>query len=349
MFPCAVSQSAAFCVASGPASPPRLERIDLETGDRKVLFDPNLTLRSVYRPTVRYLRWAIAPGQDAAGVLMLGAINTPHPLPLYMNYYLCEGFLRGGEGDEWPIPELLDAGFAVVCINSVPSSGSQDAVQDDRTALSAVRALLDRLSAEGIVDRTKVAMGGLSHGSEIAMWIAGHSRLLAALSISSAQFEPASFWMNAVPGSDIPGAIRRVWGLGAPGETPARWRLVSPALTAERIHSPVLFQLPEQEARKIPELYARLARVGTPVELYAFPDEAHIKVQPRHRLAVYERNLDWFRYWLQDFSDPDPSKADQYRRWDLLRQRRKVDGAGLHVPSQQRASSRVVLGLKAGR
>jgi dipeptidyl aminopeptidase/acylaminoacyl peptidase len=164
-------------------------------------------------------------------------------------------------------------------------------------------------------------MGGLSHGSEIALWIASHSDLLAALSISSAQLEPANYWTNSVLGSDIPGTMRRVWRLGTPDETPRQWRLVSPALQATKIRSPILFQLPEQEARKIPELYARLARNGTPTELYAFPDEDHIKVQPRHRLAVYERNLDWFRYWLQDYRDPDPLKAIQYRRWDQLRQR----------------------------
>lgn len=321
MFPCAVSAAAAFCVAAGPASPPKFERIDLETGERKVLFDPNTEMRSVYHPAVRYLRWSFAPGRDAAGVLLQGSPTSSWHVPLYLNYYLCEGFLRGGEGDEWPIPKLLDAGFAVACINSVPSFGPQDAIADDRTAQDAVSALIAKLSAEGIVDPSKVAMGGLSHGSEIAMWIASHSRLLAALSISSGQFEPGNYWTGAIPGSDQPDILRKVWGLGAPDETPDRWRLVSPALSAERIESPVLFQLPEQEARRIPELYARLARRGTPTELYAYPDEAHIKVQPRHRLAVYERNLDWFRYWLQDYRDPDPAKAQQYERWAQLRTR----------------------------
>ena len=82
--------------------------------------------------------------------------------------------------------------------------------------------------------------------------------------------------------------------------------------------------MPEKEARRVPELYARLAAQGTPTELYAFPDEAHIKVQPRHRMAAYERNLDWFRFWLQDYRDPDAKKADQYGRWDILRSRWKA-------------------------
>lgn len=69
------------------------------------------------------------------------------------------------------------------------------------------------------------------------------------------------------------------------------------------------------------ELLGRLGNTATPVEMYVFPDEAHVKVQPRHRLAVYRRNLEWFRYWLQGYVDSDPAKVEQYRRWDDLRRR----------------------------
>src|SRR5690606_27220470 len=39
--PCAMTGEAAVCVAAGAVSPPRLERIDLVSGERRVLFDPN--------------------------------------------------------------------------------------------------------------------------------------------------------------------------------------------------------------------------------------------------------------------------------------------------------------------
>ncbi|HEY0630351.1 MAG TPA: Atxe2 family lasso peptide isopeptidase [Sphingomicrobium sp.] len=334
MYPCAVSAAAALCVAAGPASPPRVERIDLDSGRRQLLFDPNADLRLAYRPTIRNIRWEIGGGRDAAGVLMLPARPADKPAPLYVNYYSCEGFLRGGEGDEWPIPALLDAGFVIACINAVPSTGPQDALEEYRTGLAAVRALVGKLSGDGIVDRSKVAMGGLSFGSEVAFWVASHSDLLAVLSVSSPQPEPANYWLNAMPGSDIPGTTRRVWGYGAPEETPERWLVVSPALNAGKVRIPVLFQMPEMEARRVPELYARLARLGTPTELHAFPDEMHLKVQPRHRLAVYERNLDWFRYWLEDHRNPDPDKAGQYRRWDQLKQRWQIQRSSASNPSK---------------
>ncbi|HVH87876.1 MAG TPA: prolyl oligopeptidase family serine peptidase, partial [Terriglobales bacterium] len=320
-YPCAVSASAAVCVAAGPASPPSLESIDLTSGKRKVLFDPNSQLRSAYHPRIRFLRWNIGDGLEAGGVLILPSQSPHAPVPLYINYYTCDGFLRGGTGDEWPIPQLLEAGYAVACVNSVALPGPQEGVRNYEVALKVVRTLVDKLSNDGIIDRSKIAMGGLSFGSEVALWVAAHSHLLAVLSISSGQLEPSDYWLGTMPGSDIPATRRRVWGLGSPEETPARWQIVSPALNADKIRIPVLLQLPEQESRNIAELYSRLYQEGTPTELYAFPDEAHIKIQPRHRLAAYERNLDWFRYWIEDARDSNPAKADQYRRWDKLRNR----------------------------
>ena len=97
----------------------------------------------------------------------------------------------------------------------------------------------------------------------------------------------------------------------------AAWRSLSTALNIDHIHAPVLMQLPEHEARQAVELQSRLAsaRMG---EMHIFPLAPHIKVEPRQKLAAYQRNLDWFRYWLTGQIDPDPAKADQYQRWSKL-------------------------------
>jgi hypothetical protein len=31
------------------------------------------------------------------------------------------------------------------------------------------------------------------------------------------------------------------------------------------------------------------------------------------------RNLDWFRFWLQSYEDPGDAKEEQYSRWHALR------------------------------
>lgn len=320
-IPCAVSDADAICVASGAASPPQVERISLSTGERTTLFDPNSQLRSAYRPKVSYLEWDIGGGKRAGGVVMQAENASKGPAPLYLNYYSCDGFLRGGEGDEWPMPQLLAAGYVVACVNSVAWTGPQIALNNYKDALAAVQSVIGNLNRQGIVDPSKVAMGGLSFGSEAAFYVAIHSHLLTALSVTSPQFEPASYWVDALADSDLQPTIRRVWKLGPPDETPREWKAYSAALNTDRIRIPVLFQMPEQESRRTTELVAKLHAEGTPTELYAFPDEMHLKVEPRHKMAVYQRNLDWFRYWLEDYRDPDPTKADQYQRWNQLRAR----------------------------
>jgi dipeptidyl aminopeptidase/acylaminoacyl peptidase len=129
--------------------------------------------------------------------------------------------------------------------------------------------------------------------------------------------------MNAVRGRDFANVLRQSFDLGSPEETPERWRLLAPALNVDKIAAPLLIQLPEQEVRHAMELYGRLSNSSTPVEMHAFPEEGHIKTQPRHRHASHRRYLDWFRYWLQGHVDPDAAKADQYRRWSLLRKRQR--------------------------
>ena len=66
-----------------------------------------------------------------------------------------------------------------------------------------------------------------------------------------------------------------------------------------------------------------MANSPTPVEMYAYPNETHIKWEPRHKLAVYQRNLDWFRFWLKNEEGSDPARAPEYARWRAMRDAKK--------------------------
>jgi dipeptidyl aminopeptidase/acylaminoacyl peptidase len=318
--PCAVTRATAVCVAAAATSPPRLVAIDLDTGRSITLFDPNAALRARAMPLVEQLRWPLADGRTASATLLLPA-RSPRRAPLYVNYYSCPGFLRAGEGEDYPFAPLVEAGFVVACMNMVRFQDASNGVGRYRDALEAVRGLVERLERRGLIDPQKVGMGGFSAGSEATTWVLMNSDLLSAAGVASSQYTPSAYWFNAMRGSSIPADLRRVHDLGAPDETPERWRLISPALNVDRIRAPLLMQLPEEEARHQMEYYSRLSNTATPVELHAYPGAAHIKMAPRQRFAVGLRNVDWFRYWLQDHVDPDPSKAAQYRRWDRLRAR----------------------------
>jgi dipeptidyl aminopeptidase/acylaminoacyl peptidase len=319
-YPCAVGERTVACVRASAAEPPRLETIDLATGRVRVLDTPNAGLGLTDGVREEDLQWRDGSGRSFSGHIFWPANPTGKRVPLFVTYYVCPGFLRGGTGDEFPLIPLAAHGIAALCIQRTAAApGGSDNVDQYVQALSGVEAIVDRLDALGLIDRQRIGMGGLSFGGEVTAWALMNSPLLAAASISSTLFEPTYWWFNGVAGRDIHDGVRSMWQLGAPDETPERWKQLSPAFNVDRIRAPLLMQMPEQEFRMNMELYARLTEAGRAADLYAFPQEPHVKIQPRHKLAVYQRNLDWFRYWLTGAIDPDPLKAGQYRHWQAFR------------------------------
>jgi dipeptidyl aminopeptidase/acylaminoacyl peptidase len=319
--PCGVGVRFAVCVAAAANIPPRLERVDLETGARHVLYDPNPALHDDGAPPVTLLTWRDDKGHAFTGQYF-APVHDPaaHPAPLFITYYSCPGYLRGGAGDEWPLASLAAAGIAALCINH-PFGWPFEATERYDIGLAAVRSVVDLLARRHLIDRTRVGMGGLSFGSEVTMWTVMHSNLLAAASVASPFASRTYYWLIALQGETQLDMVQKLWGLGAPSETPGRWKQLSPSFNLDQIKTPLLMQLPEQEYLVALDYFAPLTRSSTPVEMFAYPNEPHVKFLPRHKLAAYERNLDWFRFWLQGVVDPDPQKAEQYERWRAERRR----------------------------
>lgn len=318
--PCAASHAALVCVSASANEPPRLERVDLETGARRVLYAPNAALAQAIarRPPARLLRWTDAKGQTFTGQFYPADRSLDGKPPLFVNYYRCAGFVRGGVGDEWPFASLAAEGISALCINAAPFS--LDPVSRFNTGLSAVESAVDLLASMGEIDRNRVGMGGLSFGTEITMWTAMHSELLTSASVSSVLVSPLYYLLGSLRGEVFANGLQQYWGLGAPDETSEAWRTLSPVHHLDKLTIPLLMQVPEQEYLQSLDYAIPLMRRGT-ADLYVFPHEPHQKFQPRHKLAVYTRNMDWFRFWLQDVEDADPAKVDQYIAWRAMRDR----------------------------
>jgi dipeptidyl aminopeptidase/acylaminoacyl peptidase len=314
--PCAVSRDSVVCVTAEADKPPTLEAVDLSTGERYALFEPNLLLASDMKAVApaRLLQWNDAHGAEYTGWLFPPR-GRESPAPLFVTLYTCDGFLRGGLGDEWPLVSMAQAGITAICINGNPVPFVMEEYYGQ--AIHAIESVAELLAREGLVDPTKIGMGGLSHGSEMTMWTVSHSDLLSAASVASPSITPNWYLFNSLRDTfrDI---VEAHWGLGNPRDSLDRWREVSPAFKLDRIAAPVLFQMSEQEWLVALE-YALPLVQRRQAEVYVFPNEPHIKFQPRHKLAVYERNLDWFRFWLLGEQDPDSGKQQQYTRWHAMR------------------------------
>ncbi|WP_240922496.1 Atxe2 family lasso peptide isopeptidase [Oleiagrimonas sp. C23AA] len=315
---CGVSRTALACVTATAARPPRLERIDLRTGQRTVMFDPNRVLAGDLADIhARVLRWTDAKGRTLTGQFYPAHRAGKRPPPLFVTYYRCMGFARGGPGDEWPLASMAEQGVSTLCINA--PSFSPNARQRYELGQAAVESAVRQLASEGQIDTNRVGMGGLSFGSEVTMWALIHSHAIAAASMASPTTSKLYYLLGRNIGKPFLSLLRSNWQLGSPGQTPRQWRQIAPTLNLDKIHAPILMQFPEQEYM-FSLGYAIPLMLSHRADLYVFPNEPHNKFQPRHKLAVYERNLDWFRFWLQGYEDPAPSKRTQYKRWQAMRE-----------------------------
>ena len=176
------------------------------------------------------------------------------------------------------------------------------------------------LAQQGIIDLSRVGIAGFSHGEEIAGYAVSHSDVFR-VADGAAHYDPCFYFL----GSDDWHDVFQQWGLGGrpQGKPMQNWRKIAMSINAEKIATPILQNASDTEYLIYLPVYRSLTDLGKPIELYIYPNELHVRNQPKHRLEIYERNLDWFRFWLKDEQDPDTRKAEQYRRWNQLRDETK--------------------------
>lgn len=324
-----------LCVRESSTRPGHLVLLDMRDGSASEVLDLNPEFALLRLGSASRLRWRSAQGTEVFGDLVLPPDHRPgQQHPLVVVQYTSRGFLRGGSGDEYPVQAFAARGFAVLNFErprdyatdfdaSNAAEFQRINVQDwadRRHVLSALEAGVQEAITLGVVDRERIGITGLSDGASTVQFALLNSQLFRVASVSSCCADPNT--MMIIGGPAYAAHLRDV---GYPLYTTRAvdfWEPISFAVNADRVTAPILMQLADDEYEMALEAYWSLRERGQPVEMYVFPDEHHVKWQPAHRLAIYERNLDWFDFWLQGYVDPDPRKAEQYRRWEEMRERR---------------------------
>jgi hypothetical protein len=107
---------------------------------------------------------------------------------------------------------------------------------------------------------------------------------------------------------------------GAPvGEGLLAWLHNAPLFKTDRIKTPLLETAFGDTGLFIMwEPFAALRHQHKPVDLLLLDTHEHVLSNPSAEMASQSANVDWLRYWLQGYEDPDPAKVVQYRRWERL-------------------------------
>jgi len=330
---CHLVRRALLCARESAARPRVLAQVDPDTGRVSTIFDPNPEFARLRTGKVERLSWTDRTGVATYGDLVLPPSHKPgehHPLIIVQ--YQSQGFLRGGTGDEYPIFPLAERGYAVLSFQMPTMLPAVEAATDTNSAqrenvkdwagrrriFTALEAGIDTAIAQGAIDADRIGISGMSDGSSTVQFALVNSNRFKAAAISSCCDDPgAPFTVGPSYG-----ASAAAWGYPLPGDDGRGfWSAQSFAVNARRLRVPLLMQLPDGEFRMAAEGFAALQSHGAPVEMYVFPDEHHTKTHPEHRLAIYERGMDWFDFWLRGVESRDPERQGELERWRRLRAR----------------------------
>lgn len=343
LFGCQLVDKRLLCGREDATRPRSLVFINPDNGGETLLFDPNPEYASLEQPQVERLTWTNDLGLKSWGNLVLPPGHQPGQRhPLIVTQYRARGFQRGGVGEEYPIPAFAARGFAVLNIERPPDYAAsvvkgnwkdwQEARRyniqnwaDRRSTLSSLLAGIEAAKHRNVIIDDKIAITGLSDAATTAVFALINQNIFAAASIGTCCEDPHLSLLLTGP---VWYQQHREAGYPALGTDDKKfWGPVSLSHHAANMHTPLLMQLSDDEYLWSLEAWTALKEAGQPVELRIFPNERHYKWQPAHRLAIFERNLDWFDYWLFGRTNDDPAKRAQWHAWkELSTNPRKLGG-----------------------
>ena len=267
--------------------------------------------------------------------------------PVFVEPYTAAGF-SGSLGNEHLLHVYAANGFVVLNLefpSPVDDSGrfgeelnalyfSPDLNFPDLSMLteSTMRGM-DAAIERGFIDERRIGIGGVSTGTTVPLYMMLTHDRIAAIVISGPGWNEYEYYWGSRKEREALTAVYgamgyREWRPRPVGEGQHFWNRINIAENIETVEAPILMHLADREAVEVVRLIRHLADAGKPYEAFVFPEETHLKWQPAHLQAIWIRNLDWFRFWLQGHEDPDPSKRQQYSSWRKLREQQEASRAG---------------------
>jgi hypothetical protein len=313
-------------VVEGLNEPPRL--VARGNGREIVLRGPEERFRSVEIAPIREITWTEAHGRRETGGLTLpiGHGDGPFPLVILSTDFFQGRFLPDGAYPQFGAQLFAEAGIAVLQFSTIEPPNGRDTLAEGPALVDRVDSAVSTLVAQGLVDPAHVGIFGFSRGGFTARYVSvfpGRIRPAAAL----ADDAYAASYVNLLGSMETGDANYIAWAAGPVGGRPfwqdkENWLAHSPNFNLERLRTPFLIvergiapatYIGHQETR------AAARSIHAPFEHVTFPTATHQPHRPREREAFIRLSLDWFRFWLQDYEDPSPEKAEMYQRWRTMR------------------------------
>jgi len=317
-------------------SPPRLTATDPRTGRKNALLDLNPQFARLTFGRVDVFRWKTKDGHAVAGTLYYPpnySAAEKYPLVVQTHGYSREHFwIDGPYSTGFAAQPLANEGFVVLQMDmgdpDIKDSYKEvedtlSSSQEGPRAVDAYEAAIDELDRRGLIDRRRVGLTGFSRTAYHVLYALTHSsyNFGAAIVADGANFGYVNcVFFSGVGERDDLIPCEKMNGGGPPyGDSLAGWAKAAPTFNLDKVVAPVLLQASTSPLVEW-EIYAALKWLKKPVELLNFyPAGEHELVRPWQRITSQQTAVDWYCFWLKDKEDPDPAKAEQYKRWRGLR------------------------------
>jgi dipeptidyl aminopeptidase/acylaminoacyl peptidase len=325
-----------LCFRDRSSEPRHIVLLGLGGRPEKTLFRTNPEFAKLTLGRAERKEWRSALGVPFYADLVYPAgYKAGRRYPMVVVQYRTRGFLRGGVGDEMPIQAFANRGYFVLVFDigdeaamvGPRSSETEQQVSLNRDhmglkhVLSGLETITGSLIDNGLVDRERIGIHGLSAGATTVQFAAINSTLFSAGSLSGCCWEADQ---DAYLGQTIAEAYHTQGWPRLSDPAPAFWSQLSLMQHPDRVRFPILLQVADREFVGSLGAFTALTQAGVPADAYVFPDEYHLKWHPAHRLAIYRRNLAWFDFWLKNIIPEDPPLEIEAKRWRAMREKWQV-------------------------
>jgi dipeptidyl aminopeptidase/acylaminoacyl peptidase len=311
-------------VTQGLNDPPVLTATDLNTKVSRRVWDPNTQLKDIALGQASVYKWKDKGGRDWKGGLFKPVpYETGHRYPLVIQTH---GFSEtkfepsGVYPTAFAARALAGAGLAVLQVQDCPIYSTPE---EGPCNVAGYESAVSQLVKEGLVDPDRIGIIGFSRTCFYVMQALVTSSLhIRAASITDGVMIGYLQYLTFVDtagnaeGYDYDSIV----GARPFGEGLKQWLQHAPLFNMEDVSAALL--VVAEGRPDLPfmwEPYAAMRYLHKPVDLILLNNDEHVLSNPAARMVSQGGSVDWFRFWLQDYEDKDPAKAEQYTRWRELR------------------------------
>ena len=314
-----------------PNTPPRLFAVEIGTGASALIKDLNPQLKGLALGKLEAVHWKGTDGSAWSGLLCYPIHYQPgkaFPLVIQTHGYYANQFAPDGAfTTAFAAQALANHDIAVLQVG-IPDAGLVNIALSPREPtvyMAGFEGAVDAFVARGIADRARIGIIGFSRTGWHVEYLLTHSDYDFAAADVADNID-GGYLQYLLRGDGAKSEFEVDHGARPFGTGLETWLRTAPAFNADRVRTPLRLEVdsgPVDEILDFWEMFSNLKSLAKPVELFLIPDiqhGVHILTNPRQRLASQGGTVDWFCFWLKGESDPDPTKAEQYRRWQRLRQ-----------------------------